>query len=92
MQEALTNVRKHAQATRVSLIVEQRGDELRAIVEDDGCGFEPPVSLGGLRGRQLGLRGMAERASQAGGRLEVEAAPGSGTTVYLTIPIGGESA
>jgi two-component system CheB/CheR fusion protein len=92
VQEALTNVCKHAQATRVSLIVEQRGDELRAIVEDDGCGFEPPVSLGGLRGRQLGLRGMAERASQAGGRLEVEAAPGSGTTVYLTIPIVGESA
>jgi PAS domain S-box-containing protein len=88
VQEALTNIHKHAQASRVGLIVELSNGELRAIVEDDGCGMDTgdrAPSSG--PGRHLGLRGMAERARQAGGRLEIETEPGRGTTVYLSIPL-----
>jgi PAS domain S-box-containing protein len=86
VQEALTNVQKHAGASRVGLIVELHGSELRASIEDDGRGFgaAPPP---GEPGRRLGLRGMAERAAQAGGRLDVETDAGRGTTVYLTLPL-----
>ena len=88
VQEALTNVRKHAQASRVGLIVELQDGELRAIVEDDGRGMavEERRPRAGP-GRHLGLRGMAERARQAGGRLDLETEAGQGTTVYLSIPL-----
>ena len=89
VQEALHNVLKHARARRVGLIVEQRGDELRAIVEDDGCGFDAAIPQpSGLLRRRLGLRGMVERAALVGGRLEVETAPGRGTTIVLSVPVG----
>jgi PAS domain S-box-containing protein len=91
VQEALTNIRKHAQASRVGLFVELRDGELRAIVEDDGRGMameNRPLRSG--PGRHLGLRGMAERARQAGGRLDVETEAGQGTTVYLSIPLQAE--
>jgi signal transduction histidine kinase len=88
VQEALTNVRKHAGARRVAVVLERRGTLLRAIVEDDGCGFEaetasPRVPLR----RRLGLRGMSERAALIGGQLEIESRPGAGTTVYLSVPL-----
>lgn len=88
IQEALTNVRKHATATRASVVVERRGDELVAIVEDDGVGFvvrdRPPAAPGASR---LGLSTMTERAALVEGRLEIESTLGRGTTVYLRIPI-----
>jgi signal transduction histidine kinase len=88
VQEALTNVRKHAAASRVSLIAERRGGQLRVIVEDDGRGFDPAaVSASGDAQRRLGLLGMAERAALVTGSLEVESAPGNGTTIYLTVPL-----
>jgi PAS domain S-box-containing protein len=87
-QEALTNVRKHAVASRVSLIAERRGSQLRVIVEDDGCGFDTAsVSASTDSRHRLGLRGMAERAALVAGSLEVESAPGNGTTIYLTVPL-----
>ena len=91
VQEALTNVRKHAGASRVGVIVEQRDLELKAIVEDDGRGFDAQIAPEGPPGtnhrRRLGLRGMNERAMLAGGALEIESKPGQGTTVYLTIAL-----
>jgi signal transduction histidine kinase len=89
VQEALNNIRKHAAASRVGLIVEHRNGELRAIVEDDGHGMEAadPWERPAGPGRRLGLRGMAERARQAGGRLDLETEAGRGTTVYLNIPL-----
>ncbi|MDZ5458395.1 PAS domain-containing sensor histidine kinase [Azohydromonas lata] len=89
VQEALTNVRKHAQASRVGLIVELQDGELRAIVEDDGRGMavEEELRPRAGPGRRLGMRGMAERARQAGGRLDLETEAGQGTTVYLSIPL-----
>lgn len=91
VQEALTNVHKHAAATRVGVIIERRLDELRVVVEDDGCGFED-ADVNGVGGRHIGLRGMAERASQVAGTLEIESVPGRGTTIYLAIPVRTEVA
>lgn len=86
VQEALTNVRRHAKASKVSVILDLHDDELRAIVEDNGNGFDgsPPQASG--RGG-LGLRGMAERAALAGGHMDLESSPGVGTTLYLTLPL-----
>lgn len=93
VQEALTNVRRHAGARHVSLMVERLGAELRIVLEDDGCGFDPAAPRPrSARGGGLGLRGMAERAQLAGGRLELESAPGRGTTVFLALPLGDDAA
>lgn len=85
-QEALTNVRKHAGASRVGVIVERRADELRVVVDDDGRGFDS-AAVTPQGGRHMGLRGMNERALLIGARLEIESVPGRGTTVYLAIPL-----
>jgi two-component system CheB/CheR fusion protein len=80
VQEALTNILKHAQATQVSLIVERHGGEVRAIIEDDGQGFDrDAVSEAPDAARKMGLKGMQERATQASGQLDIETAPGKGT-------------
>lgn len=86
LQEALTNVGKHADATRVGVIVERRLDELRMVIEDDGRGFDPSRA-GPDGGRHWGLRGMAERAMLVAGQFQVEASPGNGTTLYLCVPL-----
>ena len=85
VQEALTNVAKHAKARRVSVILEPRGDRLQVIVEDDGIGFRP--ELVGLNDSRLGLRGMTERASLVGGEIQIESRPGRGTTLFLRVPM-----
>ena len=88
MQEALTNVLKHAQAQTVSIIVEYRGNRVRAIVEDDGCGFEADAMMSvPVRERRLGLLGMQERAALVGGTLNIESRPGAGTTLLFQIPV-----
>jgi signal transduction histidine kinase len=87
-QEALTNILKHAQATTVSLIIERRVDAVHMIVEDNGLGFD----VAAVRDRahiehRLGLVGMDERVAQLGGVLTLESAPGSGTAVFIRIPL-----
>ncbi len=84
VQESLTNIARHAAARSVSALVERRGDEVIAIVEDDGCGFDPARSSGE---RQLGLAGMRERAELLGGKLTIESQPGAGTSVHVQIPV-----
>jgi PAS domain S-box-containing protein len=87
-QEALNNVLKHAQAQRVSVILERRANDVVLIIEDDGTGFVFDESAGAARDdKRLGLIGMQERAVLAGGTLEIETAPGEGTTVFLRVPI-----
>ncbi|HKZ87294.1 MAG TPA: HAMP domain-containing protein [Anaerolineae bacterium] len=83
VQEALTNAVRHARATRVELLLEQRGSRLIAIVEDNGIGFDPDAAQ---RGGRLGLFGMRERAEMFGGALVVESEAGFGTTVLLEMP------
>jgi two-component system sensor histidine kinase UhpB len=83
VQEALTNVTRHANATRLEVALEDDESGTKLTVSDDGEGFEPQPS-GTAAG--LGLRGMVERARLAGGELDVRSAPGGGTTVTLRIP------
>jgi signal transduction histidine kinase len=85
-QEALTNVAKHAQARHVSVILERRQGRVLAIVEDDGRGFDTVEVLERAHtARRMGLVGMHERARLIGGELEIESAPGEGTTIYVRV-------
>jgi signal transduction histidine kinase len=85
VQEALTNVVRHAQASTVSIAVTGFGERVRAHVEDDGIGFDP--SSRPARGH-LGLIGMEERAHLVGGTIAVSSRPGEGTTVLVEVPRG----
>lgn len=86
VQEALHNCEKHAGAHTVRVRVRQFDDRLKAEIEDDGCGFE--INAPGETGRRgLGLLGMRERATLAGGTLSIDSAPGRGAKVTLTIPL-----
>ena len=82
-QEALTNVSRYAGASRVGIVIGRNGDEVSLVVEDDGRGFDVEEALS--RGR-LGLLGVRERAEMLGGWLEIESAPGAGTTVSVVVP------
>jgi two-component system, NarL family, sensor histidine kinase DevS len=83
VQEALTNVVKHASAQRVSITLVHKGATAVVVVEDDGDGFDPDST----RPEALGLAGMRERVALLGGRLAVEAAPGAGTTLVAEVPV-----
>jgi signal transduction histidine kinase len=86
-QEALTNVARHAGASRAAIHLRASGATLALVVTDDGCGFDPAEAWGrAVQGAGLGLLGMRENATLAGGHLEVESAPGVGTTVRLSLP------
>jgi two-component system nitrate/nitrite sensor histidine kinase NarX len=85
IQEALTNVRKHAQASHVWVRFAQDGDWARITVKDDGRGFDPAQVI--EEGRQyFGLQIMHERAESVGGSLELASQPGQGTRVVLRVP------
>src|SRR5262249_24159637 len=83
VQEALTNVVKHAQAVRVSVVLARKPTSVSAVVEDDGAGFDPART----RDRGLGLVGMRERVELLGGPLTVETRPGAGTTLVAEVPL-----
>jgi PAS domain S-box-containing protein len=87
LQEALNNLHKHAGASRAEVLLERVDGKVVLIVEDDGKGFEPGRAVDGERG--MGLLSMSERAAQVGGTLEVESAPGAGTTIYARVPHAG---
>ncbi len=91
-QEALRNVARHAGVTgaRVSAVV--RDGRLVLTVRDEGRGFDLHAPAGGAaRPPGLGLLTMRERAIQAGGSTEIRSAPGEGTTVRVTLPLGGRT-
>jgi signal transduction histidine kinase len=86
-QEALANVARHANAGRVAVTLSYMDGEAALDVRDDGAGFAPAADGPGPGGG-LGLRGMRERVEALGGRLAVESAPGRGTTIAVTVPVG----
>jgi signal transduction histidine kinase len=88
VQEALTNVLKHAQAQRLSVLLECRHDHVLAIVEDDGigCDLDTLLRIAQKQGR-LGVIGMQERAALVHGTVEFESTPGVGTTVFIRLPV-----
>lgn len=90
IQEALTNVRKHAETQDIKIDISLCGDGLAVVVEDAGRGFDPAqVSVQG--GRHLGLRLMRERAAEIGASVEVESQPGHGTKVTIQVPLDREN-
>ena len=88
IQEALSNARKHAEASRVQISFETQDGRLQMRVEDNGRGFDPAQVMGDGDGH-YGLRTMHERAEQLGGQLSVRSAPGAGTCVIADLPVGG---
>ncbi|MEX2162490.1 MAG: HAMP domain-containing protein [Anaerolineales bacterium] len=84
IQEALTNVARHAAARSASVLVERRQTDIVAIIEDDGQGFDSEQVQ---RDGHLGLLGIRERAELLGGNLTIESSPGHGTSLYIQLPL-----
>jgi signal transduction histidine kinase len=86
IQEALTNVRRHAQARRAWVSFRVQGEELEVVIGDDGRGFDLAGVQTGARGH-FGLQTMEERSQAVGGKLDIDTAPGKGTKVSVTLPL-----
>ena len=83
VQEAMTNAARHGHATNVSILLVQRPGSVRAIVEDNGSGFDPEAAR--RNQSSVGIHAMQERAELLGGRLDIESGA-DGTTVYVEVP------
>lgn len=89
LQEALRNVLRHARAGEVSVTVSREDGAVRAVVRDDGVGFDAAAALARAgRHQSLGLMGMQERAALVGGSVAIESRPGAGTSVTVSLPLG----
>jgi signal transduction histidine kinase len=89
VQEAVTNVVRHARARRVIVSVERGEGCLELAVQDDGAGFDAASALdGAATGKALGLLGMQERVQILGGTFELRSQPGEGTRVRAALPLG----
>ena len=88
IQESLSNVMKHADASTVQVFLKKSQRNLTVLVSDDGKGFEPnkPNIKDAAKGG-FGLLGMSERVKMLGGTEEIESRPGEGTTILIKIPI-----
>jgi PAS domain S-box-containing protein len=88
IQEALNNAAKHSGAKRLALVLRRTADQVQAIIEDDGRGFDARMtSPSGNGSGRLGLLGIQERLGIVGGNLKIESAPGRGATLLVRIPI-----
>ena len=88
VQEALTNVARHAQAQHVLVELRQRDAELELTIRDDGVGFDVRSALErASHGASLGLRGMEERVTLVGGQMEIESVPSHGTEIRARFPL-----
>ncbi|MCB0094526.1 MAG: sensor histidine kinase [Caldilineaceae bacterium] len=87
IQEALTNVRKHAQAQRITLSLAVQSEQIHVVVEDDGCGFDLATAAGAENGYHIGLNVMRERAEEVGGQFAINSQPGRGAKVIIDLPI-----
>lgn len=85
-QEALNNVLKHAEATRVGMTLNFNGGEVLLTIEDDGRGFKFGEERNNNGTGGFGLVGMQERAGRIGGNVEIESTPGAGTTIFVRVP------
>ena len=88
IQEALNNVAKHSAATHVALVLRRTEEQVQAIIEDDGRGFDArATSQSGNGSGRLGLLGIRERLGIVGGTFKIESAPKRGATLFVRIPI-----
>jgi PAS domain S-box-containing protein len=87
-QEALTNIRKHSQATKARVVLDHPGNVVRLLVSDEGRGFVPngKTTTNG-RGEKVGLSGMRERVALLGGRFELHSEPGRGTMIEAEVEL-----
>jgi signal transduction histidine kinase len=87
VQEALTNVGRHAEAQRIKLLVKREGEQIAVLIEDDGKGFD----LGGSpKAPGIGLIGLKERVSELSGTTKITSEPGKGTHVQVHLPVTAE--
>lgn len=86
VQEALVNIRKHAEAKRVEVLITKQAGEMTVSISDDGHGFDLQLAPS-TQGEHFGLSIMRERAEQVGGRMEIRSVIGQGTQVFIHIPI-----
>ena len=86
MQEALNNIAKHSEASRVNILLESNPEQVTMIIEDNGRGFDRDAQRRIRDNKSLGLLGIKERASLVGGTCEIESSPGAGTTIYVRAP------
>jgi signal transduction histidine kinase len=92
VQEALTNVVRHARAETVLIQMAREGARLSIEVEDDGLGFDPAsVATPESSGRGLGILGIRERVELLGGQVTIDSAPGQGTRLVVSVPLLKES-
>ncbi|MHB1324602.1 MAG: sensor histidine kinase [Thermoleophilia bacterium] len=87
VQEALNNIRRHAEASRVDISFQQLNGNLRVEIKDDGRGFWTEEIFSGENRCNFGVRSMTGRAKQLGGTLGIRSKPGEGTTVLVEIPL-----
>ncbi len=86
VQESLTNIVRHAHASRVMVIVRSDSTDLQIVIQDDGVGFEPYYSKRSIHG----IAGMSHRVTSVGGRFEISSRAGAGTTVRAFVPVNTE--
>jgi PAS domain S-box-containing protein len=84
LQEALTNISRHAQATEVKILLKRKNNHLVVSINDNGRGISPEKVL---NAKAFGLMGMQQRAKYVGGSLEIKGIPNKGTTILITVPI-----
>jgi signal transduction histidine kinase len=89
VQEALTNVVRHAHATKVTIRLDDEGKELRLAVEDDGRGITEAAATGRS---SFGIVGLRERVALLKGRMTLSGSPGKGTTLTAYVPLSKEAA
>lgn len=87
VQEALTNVKHHAQTKHAAVQLTQRNDTLEVVVRDQGLGFDPST----VSPERFGLRGIRERARLFGGEARIESTPGGGTSIFVELPLQKEA-
>jgi signal transduction histidine kinase len=86
LQEALTNIARHAQARLCRITLHRSGDTLTVAIQDDGIGFDTAAARSNGARRGLGLIGIRERVAHLGGRFRLESTPGAGTRLSLEVP------
>lgn len=90
IQESIQNARKHARASSIVVRLTEEQGQFCVTIADDGRGFSPERVTTHMMGG-AGLRGMEERAALVGGSIEIDSAPGEGTTITLTVPVSGHT-
>lgn len=88
LQESLRNIHKHAEAENVAVRLSWLGDEVLLDIQDDGIGFDPKLVATGSAGHHMGIATARHRVENAGGTFMLESAPGEGTSLAVSFPIG----